>query len=149
MILPTAFVLNIQATGSRLTTAKRIASAENTAGLTALLTKAGPTPKGRQGAPRGVLRASPCRAPSSPNLPAASGPELLVRSNVSPISYRFWTPESRPETRKPWRVARRPVESGGERRPQTAEHHRPGRRSQPEELLREDRGRARPRRDRR
>jgi hypothetical protein len=39
MILPTAFVLNIQATGSRLTTAKSIANAENTAGLTALLTK--------------------------------------------------------------------------------------------------------------
>ena len=53
MILPTAFVLNIQATGSRLTTAKSMANAENTAGLTALLTKRGLGPRGRRAAPHG------------------------------------------------------------------------------------------------
>jgi hypothetical protein len=51
MILPTAFDLNIQATGSRLTTAKSIANAENTAGLTALLTKRGPVSRRRRAAP--------------------------------------------------------------------------------------------------
>src|SRR5215210_921511 len=148
-ILPAAFDLNIQATGSRLTKANSIANAENTAGLTALLTKVDPSPKGRQGAARGPRRTSPSRDPSSPNLPAASGRDLLARSNSSPISYRFWRPRGRPGARKPWRDGRRPVEFDGEGGPKTAGHHRPGSRRQPEEPLREDRARARPRRNRR